>query len=84
MKYLLHLSSLVGCYGAGDEKSLVPIYKALYDEAKGIATIDKDKDTLQTIRRQALYAWSRPPRELTTREIEQAIQSDPFLREQFK
>ena len=44
LKYLLHFSGLVGCYGAGDEKSLVPVYKALYDEARGIATSDKDKD----------------------------------------
>ena len=84
LKYLLHSSGLVGCYGAGDEKSLMPVYKAIYDEAKIHATSDKDKDALQTIRRRALYAWSRPPRELTAREIEQAIQSDPFLREQFK
>lgn len=84
LKYLLHFSSLVGCYGAGEEKSLVPVYKALYDEAKIHATSDKDKDALQTIRRRALYAWSRPSRELTSREIEQAIQNDPYLREQFK
>lgn len=84
LKYLLHLSSLVGCYGAGDEKPLVPVYKALYGEARGIATSDKDKDALQTVRRRALYAWSRPSRELTAREIEQAIQNDPYLREQFR
>jgi hypothetical protein len=84
LKYLLHISSLVDCYGAGDEKSLVPVYKAIYDEAKAIATSEKDRDALQTIRRRALYAWSRPPRELTLREIEQAIQKDPYLREQFQ
>jgi hypothetical protein len=84
LKYLLHLSGLVSCNGAGDERTLVPVYKALYDDAKTIVTSDKDKDVLQPIRRRALYAWTKPSRELTTREIEQAIQNDPYLREQFQ
>lgn len=84
LEYLLHLSGLVGCRSAGDEKTLIAVYKSLYDEAKTTATSDDDKSSLQIIRRHALYAWSRPPRELTSHEIEQAIQSDPYLREQFK
>lgn len=84
LEYLLGLSGLVGCYGAGDERPLVLVYKALYDEAKEIALNDKDRDLLQTIRRRALYAWSRPPSELTAREIEKAVQNDPHLREQFR
>ncbi|MGE5139254.1 MAG: hypothetical protein ACM3JD_07330 [Rudaea sp.] len=83
IKYLLRLTGLIGCYSAAEEKTLVPVYKALYDEARGIATTDKDKGVLQTIRRDALYAWSRPSRELTTREVDQAIQNDPYLRVHF-
>jgi hypothetical protein len=82
--YLLHASGLVGCYSASNEKPLISIYKSLYDEAKRIVISEKEKDALQTIRRRALYAWSRPSRELTTLEIEQAIQNDPYLREQFQ
>ncbi|BAU48296.1 Uncharacterized protein (Precursor) [Sulfurifustis variabilis] len=83
LKYLARLSGVVGCYGADNEKPLVPVYKTLYEEARSIATMDKDKELLQFIRRRALYAWSRPPRELTAREIEQAIKNDPYFREHF-
>ena len=84
MKYLVHLSGFVSCYGASNEKTAFPLYKALYDEAKGTVTSDQDKDMLKVIRRRALYTWSRPAHELTSREIEQAIQNDPYLREQFQ
>lgn len=84
LEYLMRFSGLVGCYSAGDEKPLVSVYKSLYDEAKRVASSDNDKNMLHTIRRQALYAWSRPSREMTSREIEQAINNDPYLREQFQ
>lgn len=84
LRYLLHLSGMIDCHSAGNEKSLVSVYKTLYDEAKKITSSDEDKYVLQAIRRRALYAWSRPSRELTSNEIEQAIKDDPYLREQFQ
>jgi hypothetical protein len=79
-----HISMLIGCYGAHNEKVLVPVYKTLYDEAKGLTSTEKDQRVLTGIKLKAFFAWRGPGRDVLPDELEHAIASDPYLREQFQ
>jgi hypothetical protein len=84
LKELLGIASVIGCYGYHNEKVLVPVYKALHDEAKGIASTEKDRNALIEVRRRAVHAWRGSGPALLSDEVEEAIRNDPYLREQFE
>lgn len=79
-----HTAHLIGCYGSHDEKVLIPVYKVLYDEVKGLASTSKDLDALLEIRRRAFYAWKGSGLALTSEEIDSEISRDPHLKELFE
>lgn len=70
--YLETLTRASGCRSAGrSRRSLYPLYKTIFEEAKTLVETASDKETLQWIRRRAAYAATAEDRSLTQHEADQ-------------
>ena len=72
---LWRIISATGCDAAGrSQKNLYPLYKAIYEEAKPLATTDEEKQRLRLIREIAAGAWIAQDTNMTTRESKMLIE----------
>lgn len=72
---LWRVVSATGCSSAGrTRRNLYPLYKAVYEEAKPLATTDEEKQRLQMIREIAASEWVARDAHMTTEESRKLVE----------
>ncbi len=83
LDYLEKLIRASGCVAAGrSQRSLYPLFNAVFEEARNLIETEEDKETLQWIRRQAAYAATAEDRSMTQREADQL--AEKYLRDRLQ